>query len=94
MVSLSSFSFAVASTILVAVLVLLQESNAQLSSTFYSTTCPNVSSIVTGVVQQALQSDPRIGASLVRLHFHDCFVDVSLYALSSRVLNPIFGHEY
>ncbi|KAG5552347.1 hypothetical protein RHGRI_010433 [Rhododendron griersonianum] len=75
MMLLSSFSFAVASTILVAVLVLLQESNAQLSSTFYSTTCPNVSSIVTGVVQQALQSDPRIGASLVRLHFHDCFVN-------------------
>ncbi|KAI8558896.1 hypothetical protein RHMOL_Rhmol04G0131900 [Rhododendron molle] len=75
MVLLSSFSFAVASSILVAVLVLVHESNAQLSSTFYSTTCPNVSSIVTGVVQQALQSDPRIGASLVRLHFHDCFVN-------------------
>lgn len=54
--------------------LLLHESNAQLSSTFYSTTCPNVSSIVRNTVQQALQSDPRIGASLIRLHFHDCFV--------------------
>ncbi|KAF5187994.1 Peroxidase [Thalictrum thalictroides] len=50
-------------------------SNAQLSSTFYATTCPNISSIVRGVVQQALQSDARIGASLIRLHFHDCFVN-------------------
>ncbi|KAI9122205.1 hypothetical protein K1719_006894 [Acacia pycnantha] len=49
--------------------------NAQLTSTFYSTTCPNVSSIVSNVVQQALQSDLRIGASLTRLHFHDCFVN-------------------
>ncbi|KAK7268568.1 hypothetical protein RIF29_21269 [Crotalaria pallida] len=49
--------------------------NAQLSSTFYSTTYPNVSSIVRNGVQQALQSDSRIGASLVRLHFHDCFVN-------------------
>ncbi|XAR70042.1 Peroxidase [Bertholletia excelsa] len=56
-------------------LLLLHGSDAQLNSTFYSTTCPNVSSIVRSVIQQALQSDPRIGASLVRLHFHDCFVD-------------------
>ncbi|CAI9782742.1 unnamed protein product [Fraxinus pennsylvanica] len=49
-------------------------SEAQLNSTFYSSTCPNVSNIVQGVIQQALQSDPRIGASLIRLHFHDCFV--------------------
>ncbi|KAF3618792.1 Peroxidase 54 [Capsicum annuum] len=51
------------------------ESNAQLSANFYSSTCPNVSSIVQNVIQQALQSDARIGASLIRLHFHDCFVD-------------------
>ncbi|KAF9597384.1 hypothetical protein IFM89_017730 [Coptis chinensis] len=31
--------------------------------------------IVRGVIQEALRSDPRIGASLIRLHFHDCFVD-------------------
>ncbi|WOL04473.1 peroxidase A2-like [Canna indica] len=49
-------------------------SQAQLSSTFYDTSCPNVSSIVRNVVQQAQSSDPRIVASLVRLFFHDCFV--------------------
>ncbi|KAL0338023.1 UNVERIFIED_CONTAM: Peroxidase 15 [Sesamum calycinum] len=54
--------------------LLLPPSLAQLNSTFYSSTCPNVSNIVTTVIQQALQSDPRIGASLIRLHFHDCFV--------------------
>ncbi|KAI9123293.1 hypothetical protein K1719_006182 [Acacia pycnantha] len=50
-------------------------SNAQLSSSFYDTTCPNASSIVRGVIEQAAQSDVRIGAKLIRLHFHDCFVD-------------------
>ncbi|CAK9169956.1 unnamed protein product [Ilex paraguariensis] len=70
-----SFSFSLAVMITVLSVFLLHESNAQLNSTFYSNTCPNVSSIVRGVVQQALQSDPRIGASLIRLHFHDCFVD-------------------
>ncbi|KAL5708096.1 peroxidase [Ranunculus cassubicifolius] len=64
------------SSIFLCTLVLLVgTSNAQLSSTFYSSSCANISSIVQGVIQQALQSDPRIGASLIRLHFHDCFVD-------------------
>ncbi|WCJ34031.1 Peroxidase superfamily protein [Euphorbia peplus] len=55
--------------------LLNHHSNAQLNATFYATTCPNVSTIVSNAVQQALQSDPRIGASLIRLHFHDCFVN-------------------
>ncbi|GKU94184.1 hypothetical protein SLEP1_g7710 [Rubroshorea leprosula] len=57
-------------------LVLLQGgslSYRQLSPTFYDETCPNVSSIVRRVLANALLSDPRIGASLIRLHFHDCF---------------------
>ncbi|GER29753.1 peroxidase [Striga asiatica] len=49
-------------------------SEAQLSTTFYSTSCPNVTNIVSTQLSQALSSDPRIGASLIRLHFHDCFV--------------------
>ncbi|KAK7278808.1 hypothetical protein RJT34_23846 [Clitoria ternatea] len=57
------------------VLTFLLPSNGQLSATFYSSTCPNVSSIVRNAVQQALQSDSRIAASLTRLHFHDCFVN-------------------
>ncbi|KAJ4849238.1 Peroxidase 53 [Turnera subulata] len=55
-------------------LALLQPCNAQLHTTFYANTCPNVSTIVRSIVQQALQSGPRISASLIRLHFHDCFV--------------------
>ncbi|KAF3442655.1 hypothetical protein FNV43_RR16571 [Rhamnella rubrinervis] len=54
---------------------LIIQSNAQLSTTFYASTCPNVSTNVRSAVQQALQSDSRIGASLIRLHFHDCFVN-------------------
>ncbi|KAL1196903.1 Peroxidase 54 [Cardamine amara subsp. amara] len=50
-------------------------SSAQLNATFYSDTCPNASAIVRSTIQQALQSDARIGASLIRLHFHDCFVN-------------------
>ncbi|CAM8886501.1 unnamed protein product [Rhodiola kirilowii] len=58
-----------------AVALLIGSSQAQLSSTFYATSCPNVSSVVLGVIQQAETSDVRIGAKLIRLHFHDCFVN-------------------
>ena len=52
---------------------------AQLSPTFYGETCPNVNNIIRGVLVQALYTDPRIGASLIRLHFHDCFVNVTIF---------------
>nr|CAD1832890.1 unnamed protein product [Ananas comosus var. bracteatus] len=63
------------SLITISLALLSQGSQAQLSSTFYSTSCSNVSAIVRSVVQQAQSSDPRIYASLTRLFFHDCFVD-------------------
>ncbi|CAL5184131.1 unnamed protein product [Lathyrus oleraceus] len=48
--------------------------DAQLSPSFYNKTCPNVSSIVTQILTNVSKTDPRMLASLVRLHFHDCFV--------------------
>ncbi|XP_011037954.1 PREDICTED: peroxidase E5-like [Populus euphratica] len=55
--------------------VLLRGTYGQLTPTFYDQTCPNVSSIIRDVITETLVSDPRIGASLIRLHFHDCFVN-------------------
>uniref|UniRef100_A0ACD5YYR7 Uncharacterized protein n=1 Tax=Avena sativa TaxID=4498 RepID=A0ACD5YYR7_AVESA len=49
--------------------------SAQLSSTFYDTSCPNALSTIKSAVTAAVSSEARMGASLVRLHFHDCFVD-------------------
>ncbi|EEC82682.1 hypothetical protein OsI_27327 [Oryza sativa Indica Group] len=48
--------------------------SAQLSATFYDTSCPNALSTIKSAVTAAVNSEPRMGASLVRLHFHDCFV--------------------
>jgi peroxidase len=47
---------------------------AQLTTTFYDTSCPNLTNIVESVLSEAQQNDPRLAARLVRLHFHDCFV--------------------
>lgn len=48
-----------------------------LSSGSYKTSCPDVEAIIFSGVEQAVFDDPRMAASLLRLHFHDCFVNVS-----------------
>ncbi|CAK7325272.1 unnamed protein product [Dovyalis caffra] len=50
---------------------------AQLTSTFYDTSCPNVLSAIRTAIRSAIASDRRMAASLIRLHFHDCFVQTS-----------------
>ncbi|KAJ4724115.1 Peroxidase [Melia azedarach] len=68
-------SFQITVTIFLFLALAFGASNAQLSPTFYAYSCPNVSTIVRGVVEQARRSDARIGAKLIRVHFHDCFVN-------------------
>ncbi|KAH7429380.1 hypothetical protein KP509_09G045300 [Ceratopteris richardii] len=41
---------------------------------FYDKSCPNVEKIVRQVVSSAVASEARMAGSLLRLHFHDCFV--------------------
>ncbi|KAK6238387.1 hypothetical protein QUC31_003856 [Theobroma cacao] len=59
-------------------LVLLSSSsaaNAQLSPKFYANSCPNLQTIVRNAMTQAVNRETRIGASILRLFFHDCFVN-------------------
>ncbi|XP_020585759.1 peroxidase P7-like isoform X1 [Phalaenopsis equestris] len=83
---------------IVALLLLfcLRSSSAQLSTNFYSTSCPNVLSTVRSVVQSAISSERRMGASLLRLFFHDCFVngcDASLLLDDTSNDTPNFTGE-
>ncbi|XP_022952812.1 peroxidase 20 isoform X1 [Cucurbita moschata] len=41
---------------------------------YYKETCPFVEDIIRRQVEIAVLKDPRMAASLLRLHFHDCFV--------------------
>ncbi|KAL5567299.1 hypothetical protein UlMin_030463 [Ulmus minor] len=76
---------------------------SQLTTDFYATTCPKLAKIVRKEVQGAIRNEIRMVASLIRLHFHDCFVngcDASLlldgddsekFALPNR--NSVRGFE-
>ncbi|KAI4302451.1 hypothetical protein MLD38_038193 [Melastoma candidum] len=48
---------------------------AQLTPDFYYHSCPNVFQAIMPVVRSAIQNEARMGASLLRLFFHDCFVN-------------------
>lgn len=48
---------------------------------FYDQTCPSAESIVTEVVKEATAKDPTVPAAMIRLLFHDCFVQVHITLL-------------
>ncbi|KAK7372202.1 hypothetical protein VNO80_05574 [Phaseolus coccineus] len=48
---------------------------SQLTSVCYQSTCPQALSIIRSSVISAVAKEHRMGASLLRLHFHDCFVN-------------------
>ncbi|KAL5828540.1 hypothetical protein ACOSQ3_018008 [Xanthoceras sorbifolium] len=49
-------------------------SDPYLTLDYYKSTCPTVLEIVRKEMECAVLSDPRNAAFIVRLHFHDCFV--------------------
>ncbi|KAK8518974.1 hypothetical protein V6N13_017775 [Hibiscus sabdariffa] len=64
--------------LLVTLLLALASSLVQGQGTrvgFYSRLCPRVESIVRSVVQSHFRSDPTVAPGLLRMHFHDCFVN-------------------
>lgn len=44
---------------------------------YYQFSCPQANDIVLSVLEKAIGKEPRMAASLLRLHFHDCFVQVA-----------------
>ncbi|CAA3016613.1 peroxidase 40 [Olea europaea var. sylvestris] len=46
-----------------------------LSFGLYQNSCPEAEPIIFSWVEKAVSDDPRMAASLLRLHFHDCFVN-------------------
>ncbi|PWA42010.1 heme peroxidase [Artemisia annua] len=66
-------------TILVPIVVLLVSMNympckAQLSATFYDDTCPTALTTINDSISSAVSRNRRMAAFIIRLHFHDCFV--------------------
>ncbi|TVU33224.1 hypothetical protein EJB05_25014, partial [Eragrostis curvula] len=63
---------------LVALFLLSVTANGEFKENFYDTSCPKLQETIKSVITSALSPDKggekRMGASLLRLFFHDCFV--------------------
>ncbi|RZC60360.1 hypothetical protein C5167_022110 [Papaver somniferum] len=62
-------------------------SYGQLRVGFYSSVCPKAEEIVSSVVREAFLVDNNMAAILLRLHFHDCFVN------GQNAERHAFGHQ-
>ncbi|KAL3693285.1 hypothetical protein R1sor_006936 [Riccia sorocarpa] len=74
MMEKASRTFRFLVTLFTVTALLLGPVHGQLSTNFYANSCPSLFTTVRSAVSNALNSDPRAGAKLVRMFFHDCFV--------------------
>uniref|UniRef100_A0A7N0VJ73 Peroxidase n=1 Tax=Kalanchoe fedtschenkoi TaxID=63787 RepID=A0A7N0VJ73_KALFE len=74
-VSCASFAALVAALMLAVISCFPGSSADQLSMSYYSKTCPSVFDTVRSGIHSAVAREPRMGASITRLFFHDCFVN-------------------
>jgi len=88
-------SFRVIATALCCIVVVFGglpfSSNAQLDPHFYGKTCPQLHFIAFKVLRKVAKKDPRMPASIIRLHFHDCFVQVCFYYICFAL---VFYHSF
>ncbi|CAA0807307.1 Peroxidase superfamily protein [Striga hermonthica] len=73
-------------------------SSSKLRVGFYSKSCPKAEAVIHGVVREAAVADENNSPSLLRLHFHDCFVkgcDGSILIDSGAETDErrAFGHQ-
>lgn len=64
--------------------ILLVSTNADLQMNFYAKSCPRAEKIVLDFVNEHIPNAPPLAAALIRMHFHDCFVRVSVYVQFCR----------
>ncbi|KAE9454461.1 hypothetical protein C3L33_13630, partial [Rhododendron williamsianum] len=60
----------------------LHATDPPLTVDYYASTCPTALEIVRKEMECAVMSNPRNAALILRLHFHDCFVQVSNFFFS------------
>ena len=67
------------------------QGQGRLRNGFYSSSCQKVEDIIRSTVEAHFDKDPTIAAGVLRLHFHDCFVQVlNLWLLVVELFSLFF----
>ncbi|XP_075107295.1 peroxidase 40-like isoform X1 [Nicotiana tabacum] len=64
----------------------INDATIVLSFGLYQNSCPEAEPIIYSWVERTVSQDPRMAASLLRLHFHDCFVNATFQGCDASVL--------
>lgn len=59
------------------IMLIIGQCQGQLKENFYSSTCPNVESIVHQAVSKKMIQTFTTAQATLRLFFHDCFIEVA-----------------
>lgn len=59
--------------------LVVASTHADLEMNFYAKSCPKAEKIVLDFVNKHIPNAPSLAAALIRMHFHDCFVRVSVH---------------
>ncbi|RDX88874.1 Peroxidase 72, partial [Mucuna pruriens] len=70
----NSMSFLVLLCLLAFAPLCLCNEEGYLYPQFYDNSCPQAQEIVKSILAKYVALQPRTAASILRLHFHDCFV--------------------
>jgi len=65
--------------LIICLIALIGSTQAQFQLGFYAKTCPNAEKIIWKYVAEHIPNAPSLAAALLRLHFHDCFINVCTY---------------
>ncbi len=65
----------------------------EFTESYYDETCPNAQSIVRSVMERHAAANPRTAPAILRLFFHDCFVNVSTPQSLDRTRRPPLEHH-
>ncbi|KAM7262959.1 hypothetical protein ACFE04_000642 [Oxalis oulophora] len=77
-------------------LLLSSSVESQLQNGYYSSSCPKAEAIVRSTVETHYKNDPTVAPGLLRIHFHDCFVqgcDGSVLITGSNAERSAFANR-